>query len=106
MVEDFVKGHPAERHPRSRQALHKAYFSEQPVAHLLLAERGGQIVGMAQWTLIHDMFWGMFGAEACWLYVKPQYRRSGIVTALVARLCAEASAAGAQFLHGGGGDGP
>ena len=106
MVADFVKGHPAENHPRSSQALRAAYFSERPVGHLLLAERNGQIVGMAQWTLIHDMFWGMFGAEAGWLYVRPDCRGSGIVAALVARLCAQAAAVGAQFLHGGGGEGP
>ena len=73
---------------------------------MLVAERNGQIVGMAQWTLIHDMFWGMFGAEAGWLYVRPDCRGSGIVAALVARLCAQAAAVGAQFLHGGGGEGP
>ena len=106
MVADFVKGHPAEHQPRSSQALRAAYFSERPVAHMLLAERNGQIVGMAQWTLIHDMFWGMFGAEAAWLYVRPDCRGSGIVAALVARLCAQAAAAGAQFLHGSGGEGP
>ena len=61
---------------------------------------------MAQWTLVYDMFWGMFGAEAAWLYVRPECRGSGIVAALVARLCAQAAAAGAQFLHGGGGEGP
>ena len=106
LVADFVKGHPAENHPRSSQTLSAAYFSERPVGHLLLAERNGQIVGMAQWTLIHDMFWGMFGAEAAWLYVRPDCRGSGIVAALAARLCAQAAAAGAQFLHGGGGEGP
>lgn len=71
-----------------------------------MAERGGEIVGMAQWSRIYDMFWGMFGAEAGWLYVKPRFRGSGIVAALVARLCSEAAAAGAEFLHGGGADGP
>ncbi len=106
MVADFVKGHPAEHHPRSSEALRAAYFGERPVAHLLVAERNGEIIGMAQWRLIHDMFWGMFGADAEWLYVKPDHRGSGIVAALVARLCSQASAAGAQFLHGGGGDGP
>ena len=106
MVADFVKGHPAEKHARSSSALREAYFGEHPVANLLVAERDEEIVGMAQWSLIYDMFWGMFGAEAGWLYVKPRYRGSGIVAALVARLCAEASGAGASFLHGGGGDGP
>jgi GNAT superfamily N-acetyltransferase len=106
MVADFVKGHPAETHPRSSNALRNAFFGEHPVAHLLVAERGGEIVAMAQWRLIYDMFWGMFGAEAGWLYVKPRYRGSGIVAALVARLCAEASEAGAEFLQGGGGEGP
>ena len=106
MVADFVKGHPAENHPRSAQALRAAYFGERAVAHMLIAERNCQIVGMAQWTLIYDMFWGMFGAEAGWLYVRPDCRGSGIVAALVARICAQAAAAGAQFLHGGGGEGP
>jgi ribosomal protein S18 acetylase RimI-like enzyme len=45
------------------------------------------------------MFWGMFGAEAEWLYVKPGCRGSGIVAALIARLCAHASEAGATFLQ-------
>jgi N-acetylglutamate synthase-like GNAT family acetyltransferase len=106
MVANFVKGHPAENHPRSSEVLRVAYFGERPVAHLLMAERNGEIVGMAQWRLIHDMFWGMFGAEAEWLYVKPNFRGSGIVAALIARVCAQASEAGARFLHGGGGDGP
>jgi N-acetylglutamate synthase-like GNAT family acetyltransferase len=106
MVADFVKGHPAENHPRSSQVLRAAYFGERPVAHLLIAERNGDVVGMAQWRLIHDMFWGMFGAEAEWLYVKPNFRGSGIVAALIARVCAQASEAGARFLHGGGGEGP
>lgn len=106
MVADFVKGHPAENHPRSSKALREAYFGAQPVAQLLVAERDGQIVGMAQWRLIYDMFWGMFGAQAEWLYVKRRYRGSGIVAALVARLCSEASAAGATFVQGGGGEGP
>ena len=106
MVSEFVRGHPAEGHARSSDALREAYFGEHPVARILVAERESEVVGMIQWTLIYDMFWGMFGAEAGWLYVKPQYRGSGIVAALFARTCAETSKVGAQFLHGGGGDGP
>jgi hypothetical protein len=106
MVSDFVKGHPAESHRRSTSALQNAFFGEHPVANLLIAERSRKILGMVQWTLIYDMFWGMFGAETAWLYVKPQHRRSGVAVALVARACADSSRAGAQFLHGGGGEGP
>ena len=106
MVTDFVKGHPAEHHPRSSETLRAAYFGDRPVGHLLLAERNGRVVGMAQWSLIHDMFWSMFGAEAAWLYIRADCRGSGIVAALIARVCAQAAAAGAEFLHGGGGEGP
>ena len=106
MVADFVRGHPAETHHRPVEVLRQAYFGEHPVAHLLVAERGDEIVGMVQWRLIHDMFWGMFGAEAGWLYVRPSNRGSGIVAGLVARLCAQAARAGACFVQGGGGEGP
>ena len=47
MVADFVKGHPAERHPRSALTLRAAYFGDRPVAHLLVGDRSGEIVGMA-----------------------------------------------------------
>lgn len=106
MIADFVKGHPAETFPRSTAALRTAYFGEHPLAQLLVAERNGELVGMAQWRLVHDMFWGKFGVEAGWLYVRPANRGSGIVAALVARICAQGSEAGADFLQGGGGDGP
>jgi len=106
MVADFDQGHPAENHPRSRDAMRAALFGENPVAHLLVAERRNEIVGMVQWRLIFDIFWSMFGAQADWLYVKPRRRGSGIVAALVARLCAEAAQAGAEFVQGSGGEGP
>jgi GNAT superfamily N-acetyltransferase len=104
MVTEYVQGHPAENHPRSTDALRQAYFGKSPVAHLLVAERGGTMLGMFQWWLIFDMFWGMYGAEAEWLYVRPQYRGSGVSAALAARVCAQARQAGARFLNGGGDD--
>ena len=104
MVADFARGHPAENHRRSSDALRAAYFGDRPVARLLVAEQDGQVVGMGQWRRIHDMFWGMFGAEAEWLYVKPSFRGRGIAAAIVARICAQARESGAQFLHGGGGE--
>jgi len=41
MVNDFVKGHPAETHSRSRSKLREAYFGAAPVARLLVATRAG-----------------------------------------------------------------
>ena len=104
MVNDFVKGHPAEKHPRSRSALREAYFGDAPVANLVVAVRDGRAVGMGQWTLIYDMFWGMYGGNAEWLYVRPEYRGRGVVVAIVAEICAQVRLAGGEFLHGGGGD--
>ena len=71
MVNDFVKGHPAENHTRSRSALREAFFGDAPVANLLVAVRAGRVIGMAQWTRIYDMFWSMYGGNVEWLYVGP-----------------------------------
>jgi GNAT superfamily N-acetyltransferase len=102
MITDFVKGHPAETHMRSRSALREAYFGDVPVANLLVAVKHGRIVGMGQWTRIYDMFWSMYGADIEWLYVRPEYRGRGVVVAIVAEICAQVRRAGGEFLRGGG----
>lgn len=104
MVNDFVKGHPAEKHARSRSALREAYFGDAPVANLVVAVRDGRVIGMGQWARIYDMFWSMFGGNVEWLYVRPEYRGCGVVVAIVAEICAEVRKAGGEFLHGGGDD--
>jgi GNAT superfamily N-acetyltransferase len=102
MVNDFVKGHPAEKHVRSRSALREAYFGDAPVANLVVAVRDGRVIGMGQWTRIYDMFWSMYGGNVDWLYVRPEHRKSGVVVAIIAAICAELREIGAEFLHGGG----
>jgi predicted N-acetyltransferase YhbS len=104
MINDFVKGHPAEKHTRSRSALRDAYFGEKPVANLVVAVREGRVIGMAQWTRIYEMFWSMYGGNVEWLYVRPEHRGSGVVAAIVAEICAEVRQAGGEFLYGGGDD--
>jgi len=104
MVNDFVKGHAAEKHTRSRSALREAYFGDTPVANLVVAVRDGRVIGMGQWTRIYDMFWSMYGGNVEWLYVRPEHRGSGVVVAIVAEICAEVRQAGGEFLYGGGGD--
>jgi GNAT superfamily N-acetyltransferase len=104
MIRDFAKGHPAELHQRSPERLREAHFGPSPVARLVVATRDGRVIGMAQWTKIYEMFWGMYGASVEWLYVRPQFRGSGIVAAIVAEVCAQVRRAGGEFLYGGGGD--
>src|SRR5882757_9312558 len=84
MVDDFVRGHPAENHPRPEQALRAAYFGATPVAEVIVAEWNGNVVGMVQWTRIFDMFWSMFGGLIEWLYVKPGARGLGLSAAMLA----------------------
>lgn len=104
LVDLFATGHPAAGHSRSRTTLRAAYLGPQRMAELLVAERGGTLVGMGQWRRIHDLFWGMFGAEGEWLFVAPGLRGLGIGAAIVAAICARAQAAGCEFLHGHAGD--
>lgn len=101
LVDAFVAGHPAESQPRPREVTRAVFFGLNPLAHLVVACRGGEIVGMGQWQKIYDVFWGKFGAEAGWLFVQPGRRGLGIGAALVAEIAAEAQAAGCEFLHGG-----
>jgi GNAT superfamily N-acetyltransferase len=101
LVDGFVAGHPAEKHPRPLCRLREAYFGEHPVARLLLACKGDRVVAMGQWTRIFDMFWSVYGGEVGWLYVRPEYRGQGIAAALVAEICRQVRAEGGELLHGG-----
>jgi GNAT superfamily N-acetyltransferase len=102
MINDFVKGHPAQSHHRSLSKLHEAYFGAAPVATLLVATRSERVIGMAQWALIYDMFWSAYGGNVEWLYVRPEHRRSGVVAAIIAKISAQVRIAGGEFLRGGG----
>jgi GNAT superfamily N-acetyltransferase len=104
MVNDFVRGHPAENHARPEQALRAAYFGVNPVAEVIVAEWNGSVVGMLQWTRIFDMFWSMFGGLAEWLYVKPHARGLGLSAAMLAMVSRRVRDAGREFLHGSGGE--
>jgi GNAT superfamily N-acetyltransferase len=100
MVDDFVRGHPAETHPRPLEKLRDAYFGAEPIARVLVAVREGRVVGMGQWTRIYDMFWAKYGGHIEWLYVRPEARGLGISPAIVAAICADVRDRGGEYLHG------
>ena len=104
LVNEFVRGHPAEHRPRPEQALHAAYFGPNPVAEVIVAEWNGRVVGMVQWARIFDMFWSMFGGLVEWLYVKPHARGLGLSAALLAMVSGRVRESGGEFLHGSGGE--
>jgi GNAT superfamily N-acetyltransferase len=101
MIDDFVRGHPAEHHPRPREALRAALFGDDPVARVFVAIKHGRIVGMGQWWRIFDLFWSMHGGKVEWLYVRPEARGLGIAAAIIAAICDDVRRAGGEFLHGG-----
>lgn len=104
MVDDFVKGHRAENHPRSLDSLLSAYFGSHRVAEMVVADRDGRVVAMGQWVRYYDMFWGMYGGRAEWLYVRPDSRGLGISAAILALICERIRQLGGSFLYGQGDD--
>lgn len=104
MVDDFVRDHPARKHPRSADDLRDAYFGPNPVAEIVVAERAGEVVGMGQWARIFDMFWGMRGGRAEWLYLRPEVRGLGVWAAIIATIASRVRAWGGEFLVGAGND--
>jgi GNAT superfamily N-acetyltransferase len=104
MVNDFVRGHPAESHPRSLDALRAAYFGPERTGELVVAERHGKVVAMAEWARFYDMFWSHYGGRVEWLYVRPEWRGLGIPLALMALICDRVRRAGGERLDGAGND--
>src|SRR5262245_46479216 len=78
LIDEFVKGHPAEGHSRPIAVLREAYFGESPLSRLFIAERSTEPIGFGGWKRTFDMFWAMHGGEADGLFVKPAYRGRGV----------------------------
>lgn len=73
-------------------SLRKALFSSNPVAHALVAEAEGQIVGMATYYAIFSSFISKPGLWLDDLFVQESSRNLGIGEALMSRLCSIAAA--------------
>ena len=68
---------------------------------VVVAERGGELVGFMSWHPVYDMHWGASGATIADLYVEPASRGHGVALALTVEVCAIARAEGGSFLRGG-----
>ncbi len=102
MIDELAKGHLAENWKRQKSSLKQAYFNGAPIAYLYIAERKSIILGMAQWVRQYDMFWSQFGGVLEWLYVKPEYRGSGVAAAIVVELCSQIRKSGGSYAMGEG----
>ena len=76
----------------SVESLRHALFSTSPLAHALVAEMNGKLVGMATYYSIFSSFISRPGLWLDDLFVYEQYRNHGVGEALVRRLCAVAKA--------------
>jgi GNAT superfamily N-acetyltransferase len=80
--------------PGDQAQIRAALFGDRPVATVLLARDGGEVLGLAAYSFL----WPAAGAESSVylkeLYVRAAVRRRGVARALLERLRAEATAAG------------
>jgi GNAT superfamily N-acetyltransferase len=71
-----------------------ALFCADPKVYCEIAEVGGRPAGFALWFYSFSTFRGRHGVWLEDLFVRPNFRRGGIGTALVARLAARCQAEG------------
>ena len=89
LIDGFAKGHPAEHHARSMNRMRDAFFGNQPVGHVLLAEKSGTAIGFGAWRKTCDVFWSVYGGVGLGLYVAPPHRGLGVALCIIAAICAE-----------------
>lgn len=99
LIDGFAKGHPAERHVRSVEAMRNAFWGDRAVVHAVLAERGEVAAGFGMWRRSYDVFWSMHGGEAVGLYVIPSLRGLGVAACIIAAMCASIREQGGRFLQ-------
>jgi hypothetical protein len=99
LIDGFAKGHPAESHTRSAETLREAFFGDQPLAHVLLAEKNATAIGFGAWRRTYDLFWSMYGGDGLGLYVIPAQRGFAVGLCIVAAICADIRKHGGRFLQ-------
>jgi len=99
LIDGFAKGHPAEHLARSIDKMRDAFFGNQAIVHVVLAEKNAKMIGFGAWRKTYDMFWSMYGGEGIGLYVAPPYRGLGAAVCIVAAICQEIREQGGQFLQ-------
>ncbi|EPH45347.1 GNAT family N-acetyltransferase [Streptomyces aurantiacus] len=95
-IEEYYGGAPA---PGDLGQIRTALFDERPVAHVLLARDGGEVLGLASYSLL----WPAAGADTSLylkeLYVRASARRRGVARALMAALRDDAERLGCSRIE-------
>src|SRR5687767_6874420 len=89
-------GHPGS----TAEELRRDVLSGDAGQRVLVADRGGRLIGLISWDRAYDMHWAARGAQIADLYVEPASRGHGVALAMLAAVCAEGRASGAVFLRG------
>lgn len=91
--------HIAEEPPAlTAEAFAASHVGPAAPMKLLLAERGGQVVGLAAWTLVHELYSGDTGLYISDLVVDQAARGQGVGQVLMERVKVWARAAGVRKL--------
>ena len=101
LLADYLREKYPSHRGTSADELRRDVLSDTGGHRVLLADGRGGRVGFVSWDPVYDMHWAARGAQVADLYVVPSARGLGIAIALLAGVCAEASAEGATFLRGG-----
>jgi GNAT superfamily N-acetyltransferase len=83
----------------TQELVHTALFGEHPAAEALIAELDGETAGYALFFPTFSTFLAIQGVWLEDLFVRPEYRKSGVGKALLASVAARAHARGAGRLE-------
>lgn len=89
LIEDLAEYEHARHEVELTESdLHDALFGAAPTVFALVAEAGGEVVGLALWFLSFSTWLGRHGIYLEDLYVRPEHRGHGFGQALLAGLAA------------------
>ena len=83
----------------SSKDIHTALLGAEPAVHALLAEQGGNAIGVAIFFLTYSTWRGSNGVYLQDIYLRPGNREAGAGRMLLSKLAAWAAAQGADHLR-------
>ena len=81
-LRESYPGHPGSSAEDLRRDIFGPTVDGRPRQSIIVAETGGDLVGLVAWDTIYDMHWATFGAQVADFYVAPAHRGRGLAVEL------------------------